>query len=100
MRNRIAHGWRRLAGWTQALSYGLGLSELEPNRIEILRLPNGLLALSCYQNGEMQLVSPLTEADLASQLANNWPDLPVYLHSGAAPLAVELRAAGRKVRKG
>jgi hypothetical protein len=72
---------------------------MDPDRIEILRLEDGRLALRRYQLGLLQEAIYVAEADLADQLAA-WPGLPVLLHRSAAPLAETLRAAGREVRGG
>jgi hypothetical protein len=72
---------------------------VEPDRIEILRLEDGRLALRRYHLGLLQEATYMAEADLADHLAA-WPGLPVLLHRSAAPLAEALRAAGRDVRGG
>lgn len=70
---------------------------MEPDRIEILRLEDGRLALRRYQHGLLHEAVYVAEADLAGQL-QAWPGLPVVLHRSAAHLAEALRAAGRVVR--
>jgi hypothetical protein len=70
---------------------------MEPDRIEVLRLEDGRLALRRYQLGLLHEAVYVAEADLAAQL-QAWPGLPVLLHWSAAQLVEALRATGRVVR--
>jgi hypothetical protein len=70
---------------------------MEPDRIEVLRLEDGRLALRRYQLGLLREAVYVAEADLAARL-QAWPGLPIVLHRSAASLAEPLRAAGRDVR--
>jgi hypothetical protein len=71
---------------------------MEPDRIELLRLEDGRLALRRYQLGLLREAVYVAEADLVTQLAA-WPGLPV-VHRSAAHLAELLRATGFVVRGG
>jgi hypothetical protein len=72
---------------------------MEPDRIELLRLEDGRLALRRYQLGLLREAVYVAEADLVAQLAA-WPGLPVVVHRSAAHLAELLRATGFVVRGG
>lgn len=72
---------------------------MEPDRIEVLRLEDGRLAVRRYQLGLLREATYVSEEHLAGWL-QAWPSLPVVLHRSAAAVAERLRAAGFAVRGG
>jgi hypothetical protein len=70
--------------------------QVEQDRIEVLRLKDGRLAVRRYQLGLLREATYLAQSELLAWLAA-WPGLSVLLHRSAAPLAAQLRAAGRMV---
>jgi hypothetical protein len=69
---------------------------VEQDRVEVLRMEDGRLAVRREQLGLLREATYLAPAELPVWLAG-WPGLLVLLHRSAGSLAGPLRAAGRMV---
>jgi hypothetical protein len=69
---------------------------VEQDRIEVLRLEDGRLAVRRYQLGLLREAAYLAPAELPAWLATR-PGLAALPHRSAGSLAAQLRAAGRMV---